>query len=413
MRFTVLDNNENFQDFTLGLPGGVISMDDLSISDEGFLFGLSVASPPALCSFQIDVSTLVPINCLSADWSQAPYTGMSASGGVVVISGGEGGMTLVRYDTTSGVLDSVLDCLNCTTIQSDIGQKAKQKAFWPNVEVLYPKGDGALIAALSTVWSDAVAGVTLVDLSSLQEIGRIELDFVLTDSTPALGSPVTNYPLVTEVYDSPMTGIRTLFVAHGEVVAQQLEGGGDKSTLQKPFNEFLATCLSVDPINAVLAVGGYMNETSSALAVYDIVESAGPPQLRVAFTMMGQVLSIAVNADRIAYVTGESPNILVWDASLSRSSSSSSSGSSTTPTTMAPAPLPPAVGDMGPPSIGLFSTVAPTDSSTPPADSRSSPPRTPTLWPSSKASVLNADCLMNLLICFHFLLPLVGLKWIG
>jgi hypothetical protein len=40
------------EDYTVGLPGGLESMDDLSISNEGFLFGLSVFTP-ALCSFDM------------------------------------------------------------------------------------------------------------------------------------------------------------------------------------------------------------------------------------------------------------------------------------------------------------------------------------------------------------------------
>ena len=309
-------------DYTLGLPGGLLSMDDLSISNEGFLFGLSIDTP-ALCSFQIEASSLAPISCITGDWSQTPFTGMSAAGGYVVISGGEGGMTVARYDTASGVIDSTLDCLNCT-----IGDTV---LLWPDVTLMTRMG-GTPVALLSTLWMNDVAGIMLVDLLAQQEIGRVELD---DSNMSSLGVAETNFPLASEFYDMPQLGSRSLFVAHGEVLVHQIEGGNTSSTLEMPFDDFIATCLSVDKLNGVLVVGGSVNQTTSALAVFDILETTILPQLRIAKPVQGRVLSVSANAGKIAYVTAETPSILTFDPSEASKPTmpQGTSSSSTTQTT--------------------------------------------------------------------------------
>ncbi|KAI2508617.1 putative catecholamine binding [Fragilaria crotonensis] len=329
MRFSILDG----QDFTMGLPGGLLSMDDLSISNEGFLFGLSIDTP-ALCSFQIETSSLTPISCITGDWSQGPFTGISALGGYIVISGGEGGMTVARYDTTSGIVDSTLDCMNCTMDGDDVLQ-------WPDVKLMMQE-DGTPAAILSTIWKNNEAGIMLVDLSTQQEIGRVELDYSMESN---LGVAPTDYPLVSDFYDMSQIGTRTLYVAHGEVLVHQIQGGTASVVLEPPFNDFIATCLSVDKLNGVLVVGGSMNQTSSALAVYDILETEALPQLRVAKSVQGQVLSVSANAGKVAYVTAETPAIVTFDASASSMPATpkgtESPGATMTPSsTAAPAVVP-------------------------------------------------------------------------
>lgn len=298
LRFSIIDG----EDYTLGLPGGLTSMDDLSISNEGFLFGLSVYTP-ALCSFQIQFSTLIPINCITGDWSLSPFTGVGASGGYIVVSGGEGGMTVATYNRRSGVLDNSLACLNCK-VDDTVVQ-------YPNVKVMI-QGDGVPVAVLSTIWENNVAGTMFVDLTTFLEIGRIVLD---SSMGSGLAVTVTNYPLENDFYYTPQSKSRFLYTAHGAIVVYQIEGANATNAVPPPLDDFLATCLSIDEYNGVLVVGGTMKQNQSAVAVYDILRTPMMPRLRATSKVDGRVLSVSANGGKVAYVTSETPSILIFGMS--------------------------------------------------------------------------------------------------
>jgi hypothetical protein len=289
------------QDYTLGLPGGLESMDDLTISNEGFLFGLSIYTP-ALCSFQIDKTTLIPIGCITGDWSVSPFTGISATGGYIVISGGQGGMTVARYDTVSGVLDGMLSCLNCKIDDTAVRHQ------WPDVSVAIQQ-DGTPVAALCTIWENNAAGVMFMDLSTFTEVGRVVLDSFIG---PSLAVTVTNYPLESAFYYAPKADLHYLYTAHGVVAVFQLYQEDPLTYATPPVDGFIATCLSVDELNGVLVVGGFVNN-KSVMAVYDILDTPMLPQLRVASAVQGRLLSVSANGGKVAYVTAEFPSIATFD----------------------------------------------------------------------------------------------------
>lgn len=296
------------QDFTLKLPGGLNSMDDLSISNEGFLFGLSIYTP-ALCSFQVGVtgSMLTPLSCITGEWSVTPWTGISAMNGQFVISGGQGGMTVGSYNTTSGMLNATLACLNCKLPDETI-------QMFSDVSIALQPLTERPVAALSTVWEDQRAGTIMVDLETFEELGRFVLD---TWIGQGLAETVTNYPLVSGFYYAPQIEVLYHYVAHGAAMVYRINGKGETSEILLPVDGMEATTLAIDELNGVLVVGGVIkfNSTESVISVFDILGSPMVPQLRISSSVPGQLLSVSANGGKVAYVTAESSEIAIFDTS--------------------------------------------------------------------------------------------------
>ena len=87
------------------VPTGVSGFHDLSIDvdNDSLLFALDVSSP-RVCSYTLEGSALVLNNCVGSSFNTAPFSGVSARGGTLVISGGTGGVTVFDYDTSTGLL---------------------------------------------------------------------------------------------------------------------------------------------------------------------------------------------------------------------------------------------------------------------------------------------------------------------
>ena len=88
------------------LPTGVSGFQDLSIDvdNDSLVFALDVSSP-RVCSYTLESATsLVLNNCVGSSFNTSPFTGVSARGGTLVISGGVGGVTVFDYDASSGIL---------------------------------------------------------------------------------------------------------------------------------------------------------------------------------------------------------------------------------------------------------------------------------------------------------------------
>jgi hypothetical protein len=289
--------------FTMGLPGGIASMEDIAITEEGFVFGLSIYTP-ALCSFRLEAAVIVPINCITGSWSLLPYTGLSCVGGICVISGGEGGMTMATYDSATGALEATLACLNCKIIE---GVK-----WFTNVAATLQGGGQEPLAALSTVFTNGDVGTLLVDLSTFLPAQNALLVGV-EDTRENKAVAVTNYPLASAFYYVPQLGIRYYFTVYGDLTVHDTNFATTQRTIGVGFQ---ATCLAVDEYNAVLVVGGAKteNDKESTIAVFSL--SSDPYNLPPPYfttRVAGTVLSVAAGAGLISYVTLEFPTVYLLD----------------------------------------------------------------------------------------------------
>lgn len=297
-------------DFTLALPGGLESLEDVSLTKEGFVIGLSIYTP-ALCSFEFDsASTLLPIGCITGNWSMAPFTGMSAEGGTVVISGGTGGVTIATYNTTSGVLNDILECLNC-----EVGDPG-DNIMMPGVSIA-TRPDGPPLASLAIVVPVAQefqAGFLILPVSEgddddLTDVARVLFNnFIGT----RLAVTVTNYPLASAFYYVPQLGFHFVYMVHGEMVVYNTRTA-DVQPVALPLAGLRASVVAVDELNGVLVVGGLLLDRDSYICVYDILDTPLQPQLRIYSPVEGRLLSLAANGGKIAYVTAEFPAIAIFD----------------------------------------------------------------------------------------------------
>ena len=279
---------------TIGLPTDIDSMDDISISDEGYLFGLSMYTP-VFCSFRVVLASIEPIGCLdAADFSLNPYSGLSCKGGTCVISGGAGGYTVVTYNRVSGMLDTTLRCLNCY-----VGGVNTNGDSYVEVALLDSR-----YAAISTV-RDASAVSIVVDLNTNEEAGIHEIPDPVDSG---LGATPTNYPCVSDFYRST-GGQDYMFTACGSLTVQSVLTANSTTVITPPVQNFSAITLAVDKTRNVVVVGGRVMD-SSVIIVYAI-DPVTPTLITMEFSggVEGTILSLAVSGGNLGYMTLESDDI--------------------------------------------------------------------------------------------------------
>lgn len=286
---------------SIELPGGIVSMDDIVISHEGWLFGLSVYTP-VLCSFRMVTASIEAIGCVSGNFSLNTYTGMAAKGGTCVISGGAGGYTVVEYDRETGMLAPTLRCLNC-----EIEVKDNSIDDLNLVEV-------ALLDSRFASFS-AIAGEGSIDrtnhVSIVMNLNNNQVSTLHPAPNPPstdLAATGTNYPFVSDFYRSA-SGEDFMFTACGRITVQSVVTGNSTSVISPPVQDFSAVTLMVDRARHTLVVGGrVMND--SYIASYEI-DAANPRNTAVDLVAQvdGTILALAIRDGRLAYVTAENPGI--------------------------------------------------------------------------------------------------------
>lgn len=285
------------QAITIDFPPGIESMDDISISNEGYLFGLSVFDSPLLCSFNIVTANLEALGCVDGrEFSLNKYTGLSCKGGTCIISGGTGGYTVVEYQHTTGFLNSELRCRNC--------QVSTTNPALTNLDYVEAVMLDSRYAALSTLSGGNTFSI-IVDLNTNQEVAVHTVPQPITEEfavTP------TNYPCVSDFYRAS-TGEDFMFTACGSLTVQSVLGADSTVQIDLPLQNFQAVALTVDNARHVFVVAGHVLGTSY-VAVYNI-DLANPriTSLDTAGNVIGTVLSIGISRGRMGFMTKESDDI--------------------------------------------------------------------------------------------------------
>jgi hypothetical protein len=271
-------------------------MDDVSISDEGYLFGLSVYTP-LLCSFNVVVANMVPIGCVNAtDFSLEEYTGLSCKGGICVISGGTGGYTVVSYDRNSGALDSTLRCLNCRVNVDNILDNPKNY-----VEVALMNSRYGAFSVLGEKSYESI----MVDLN----INMAAAIHTIPDPVnERMGVTPTNFPCVSDFFRSS-SGVDFLFTACGSITVQNALIANTTTIITPPVQNFAAVTLAVDSDQNTLVVGG--NVLASGFITHYSIDPDDPSQTTLIATEGADqtILSLAVNGGSLGFMTSESSNI--------------------------------------------------------------------------------------------------------
>jgi hypothetical protein len=292
---TLLFKEPDLPTITIGFPEGILSMDDISISDEGYLFGISVYTP-VLCSFRIVTANLEPLGCVDAvDFSLNTYVGLSCKGGTCVVSGGSGGYTVVDYNRNNGVLVSELRCLNCQV--NTMGNADLTNLNYVEVAMLDSR-----LASLSAVSDGTDTYSIVVDLNTNQ----LDTLHPIPDAVSVdLAVTPTNYPCVSDFYRSS-TGEDFMITACGSLTIQSVLGSNSTVIVLPPVLNFVAVTVAVDKVRNVFVVGGHVMEVSY-LAVWNIdPENPRLTSLDLAGAVEGTILSIGISRGRLAYMILES-----------------------------------------------------------------------------------------------------------
>mmetsp|Transcript_22760 Transcript_22760/g.37696 ORF Transcript_22760/g.37696 Transcript_22760/m.37696 type:complete len:375 (-) Transcript_22760:52-1176(-) len=266
----------------------VTNFDDIAVDDSDFLFALSTNSR-TICSYFRNSDSFSFVGCVSPGFAVSPFSGVSARGGVCVVSGGTGGMTVIEYSQDTGVLDSNPRFLNAQ-LPNVVG--------FPDVELL-----NGNLAAMSTDFRDGLPrfGTMLVNLESAEEIRN----FRVADSLRFdlfIGS--TNFPVVNAFYGSD-NGQTYMYTANGGMTVQYPTEPDSTVVIDAPAplgNSFRAVTLAVDQQSDVMVVGGLLNGVQSVILRYDISESPLDPLLLSTSEVAGRITSVASNSGVVSYV---------------------------------------------------------------------------------------------------------------
>ena len=183
------------------VPTGVSGFQDLSIDvdNDSLLFALDVSSP-RVCSYTLESATsLVLNNCVGSSFNTAPFSGVSARGGTLVVSGGTGGVTVFDYDTSTGLLQETPRVQN--QFLPVIG--------FPDVLMISPTQ-----AAMSAdIGGTPRFGTVILDIqgTSLTQVGEFRMEDSL--GFDLVVSPA-NFPFVNAIYEAGSSDIY-MYTANG------------------------------------------------------------------------------------------------------------------------------------------------------------------------------------------------------
>jgi hypothetical protein len=180
---------------TLSPPAGSESIDDLAVAD-GLLFALDARRPGHLSVFSLSDPTMPVLASAAVGVEVGPFSGVSAGGGRVIVSGGTSLLALRTYDREGRLSPEV------ATIDLGRGQ--------PDVLVA-PDGARAFV---STHFRGPHFGLTTLQIGSgstaLARGGKVDLDTY--GFTPG-GAKPANFPIEAALADN------VLLVAHARGLA--------------------------------------------------------------------------------------------------------------------------------------------------------------------------------------------------
>ena len=182
-------------------PAPSESVDDLAIAGS-FLFALDARPPGHLSVFSLDGTPKLKLTSAPVQVPVGPFSGVSAGGGSVIVSGGTSLMTLRSYDS-EGKLGPVLAETDCGRGQPDV--------------LMSPDGSWAFV---STHRWGPYFGLTSVRVAlsrpSLEKAGSLNLD---TYGFTAGGAKPASFPLETALegdvlYAATVGGLTVVSMTH-------------------------------------------------------------------------------------------------------------------------------------------------------------------------------------------------------
>jgi hypothetical protein len=232
----------------------------------------------AVCIFKVaDDATLRPGNCIALSEPFTPYCGMSVFNETLVISGGENGFAVYKYD------GSIPEINNATFL----GVKLPGAVGFYDVTLVT-----STLAAFSTAFEDFSDGVghygtMMVNLEGPgpEELYsfRLQENFTLPD-----GIGHSNFPLVNSVYETP-SGEVFMYTAHGVLAIQEPYKEDTPSEVSIDFQVLTGT---VNQELGMLFLGGETEGGYSTINGYSLTDPNNP-ELIYNVTFPGRISSIA------------------------------------------------------------------------------------------------------------------------
>jgi hypothetical protein len=296
---------------------GVLTFDDLSI-DGRFVFAFDVEKK-TICSYLVEDASdeVVLQSCYQGhSWNVGNFAGISCMQGVCVVAQGEKGMTILNYETKTGII---------------VGSPRIANLSFDNVNAFVDVTMiSSTVAAMSTHFQNGISvfkpryGTMLVNLVTFQNINdsfRIRQNALRSN----LAVAPTNFALVSAVYyDASNT---YLFTAHGGMTVQNIVDSGSTEVVREFVlgGKFRAITVAVDDAG-IVAFGGVVEEDGrNYLMVFDLTHNPMKPALLGLFQIPFRITSIDIR-DSVVAVVGSDSLMLDLKNELSEILFSGSSG---------------------------------------------------------------------------------------
>jgi len=259
-------------------PTSSESVDDLAVAGH-FLFALDARPPGHLSVFSLASSPMLKLTSAPIEVAVGPFSGVSAGGGRVIVSGGTSLMSLRSYDS-EGKLGPVLAEIDCGRGQPDL--------------LMSPDGSWAFV---STHRWGPYFGLTSVRVSvsppAMANSGSLHLD---TYGFTAGGAKPASFPLETALEGD------VLYVATLRGLTVVSMAVPDQPTLLGTF-DIGVKGVNVDVRNHLAAVVG-----SSPRPMLVLVDVRDPPSPRVVRSIPlpngSRPTGVAVGATRVVVAAG-------------------------------------------------------------------------------------------------------------
>ncbi len=280
---------------SLNSPFSDVSIDP---ENESLVFALSTSTMTA-CSFLLDVeatedsSILTMVSCVGG-FAVSPFSGISANGGTLMISGGTGGFTIYEYHRQLGFIVEEPTLLN---------QEFPNIIGHPDIVLVH-----AYKAALSTDFNGGSSrfGTQMASIDASRTSVTFGSDYRVQGTLGfQLFVQPSNFPLVNAVFRSSI-----MYTANGPMQVQDLESD-EVTVLSGAPSGFSAVTVAVNQATQKLYFGGILSSGRSLILIYDLSEDPINPTL-VGLTQEfdQRITSIASGGDAVAYMTTTDPGTI-------------------------------------------------------------------------------------------------------
>ena len=234
---------------TIPPPAGSESIDDVAVAD-GLLFALDARRPGHLSVFSLASPTMPVLASPPVPAAVGPFSGVSAGGGKVIVSGGTSPLALYSYDR-GGRLSPRLATIDLGRGQPDV--------------LLAPDGKRAFV---STHYGGPRFGLTTLEVggrsTALARVGAVDLD---TYGFTAGGAKPASFPI-----EAALVGDRVL-IAHVRGVAIVSVADAEPPRLLGVFDVGVRA-VNVDVAGSTAAVVG--SSPRPLLALLDVADPSAP-----------------------------------------------------------------------------------------------------------------------------------------